>query len=132
MQVGTLSANPVAAVAGLATLEILRRPGAYEHVFAIGRELMGTLTDLLRAADLPAQVIGEPPLFDVVFSREAIRDYRGTLRGNAEMQKRFNGLLRDRSILKGDSKYYVSTVLTDADIKQTVEAWKDAIKELAS
>ena len=39
-QVGTLSGNPVAAVAGLATLEILKRPGAYEQVFATGRELM--------------------------------------------------------------------------------------------
>ena len=38
-QVGTLSGNPVAAVAGLATLEILKRPGAYEQVFATGREL---------------------------------------------------------------------------------------------
>ena len=39
-QVGTLSGNPVAAVAGLATLDILKRPGAYEQVFATGRELM--------------------------------------------------------------------------------------------
>jgi glutamate-1-semialdehyde 2,1-aminomutase len=31
MQVGTLSGNPVAAVAGLATLEVLKQPGAYEQ-----------------------------------------------------------------------------------------------------
>jgi len=37
MQVGTLSGNPVAAAAGLATLEILRRPSAYDHLFATGR-----------------------------------------------------------------------------------------------
>ena len=42
-QVGTLSGNPVAAVAGLATLEVLKRPGAYEQVFATGRELMAAL-----------------------------------------------------------------------------------------
>ena len=48
MQVGTLSGNPVAAAAGLATLEILRRPGAYESLFATGRELMGALTELLK------------------------------------------------------------------------------------
>ena len=43
-QIGTLSGNPVAAVAGLATLEVLRRPGAYEHVFATGRELMSGIS----------------------------------------------------------------------------------------
>ncbi len=48
MQIGTLSGNPVAAAAGLATLEILRRPGAYERLFATGRELMETLAELLR------------------------------------------------------------------------------------
>ena len=48
-QVGTLSGNPVAAVAGLATLDILKRPGAYDQVFATGRELMKALDGLLRA-----------------------------------------------------------------------------------
>src|SRR5246127_2322308 len=39
-QIGTPSGNPVAAAAGLAPLEILRRPGAYDRIFATGRELM--------------------------------------------------------------------------------------------
>src|SRR5437899_1738231 len=81
MQVGTLSGNPVAAAAGLATLEILKRPGAYEHLFATGRELMSTLAELLKANKVTAQVSGEPPLFDAVFSGEPVRDYRGALRG---------------------------------------------------
>jgi glutamate-1-semialdehyde 2,1-aminomutase len=34
MQLGTLSGNPVAAAAGLKTLEILRRPGAYDRLRA--------------------------------------------------------------------------------------------------
>ena len=37
IQIGTLSGNPVAAAAGLATLEVLKRPGAYERIFEIGR-----------------------------------------------------------------------------------------------
>src|SRR5271156_4022333 len=78
MQVGTLSGNPVAAAAGLATLEILKRPGAYERIFATGRELMGALSELLNAHGATAQVTGEAPLFDAVFSGEPVRDYRGT------------------------------------------------------
>lgn len=39
LQIGTLSGNPVASVAGLASLEILRRPGAYETIFATDLEL---------------------------------------------------------------------------------------------
>ena len=131
MQIGTLSGNPVAAAAGLATLEILRRPGAYERLFATGRELMGTLAELLKGNGLAGQVTGEPPLFDVVFSGEPVRDYRGTLRGDAEMLRRFNALLRDCGVLKGESKYYVSLAHTPDDVRLTREAWSSAISLVA-
>jgi glutamate-1-semialdehyde 2,1-aminomutase len=132
MQVGTLSGNPVAAAAGLATLAILQRPGAYEGLFATGRELMETLAELLKRNGIAAQVTGEPPLFDVVFSPEPVRDYRGTLRGNAETLRRFNALLRERGILKGEQKYYVSLAHTADDVRHTREAWTSAIKALTA
>ena len=132
MQIGTLSASPVASVAGLATLEVLKRPGTYDRVFATGRELMGTLSELLKSSGLPAQVIGEPVLFDVAFTREPIRDYRGTLKVDADLQRRFNAALRKRGIMKSETKYYISVAHTDADVKQTIEAWKGAIAELVA
>ena len=132
MQVGTLSGNPVAAAAGLATLEILKRPGAYDRLFATGRELKGALTELLKRNGLTAQVTGEPPLFDAVFTGEPVRDYRGTLRGDAEMLRRLNALLRERGILNGESKYYVSLAHTPEDIRQTCEAWTSAVEVLAA
>jgi glutamate-1-semialdehyde 2,1-aminomutase len=131
-QVGTLSGNPVAAVAGLATLEVLKRPGTYEGVFATGRELMAALDGLLRKAGLPAQVIGEPPLFDVIFTDQPVRDYRDTLKGDKAMQTRFNQLLRAQGIMKGESKYYVSVAHTRADIDHTIAAWTEAVKALKS
>jgi len=130
VQIGTLSGNPVAAAAGLATMAILKRPGAYERIHATGRELMGALGELLKRAGIAAQVSGEPPLFDIVFTGEPIRDYRSTLSGDADLMRRFNALLRERGILKGESKYYISLAHTDQDIKDTIGIWKDAIAEL--
>jgi glutamate-1-semialdehyde 2,1-aminomutase len=132
MQIGTLSGNPVAAAAGIATLDILKRPGAYEQLHATGRELMQILESLLKAAGIPAQVIGEPPLFDVVFTGEPIRDYRGTLHADADLARRFNALLRERGILKGEQKYYVSLAHTVDDVRQTREAWQSALKVLTN
>jgi glutamate-1-semialdehyde 2,1-aminomutase len=130
VQIGTLSGNPVAAAAGLATLAILKRPGAYEEIHATGRELMAALGRLLRDAGIAAQLSGEPPLFDVVFTREKVRDYRGALAGDAALMGRFNALLRERGILKGESKYYISLAHTPDDIAFTIDAWQDAIREL--
>ncbi len=129
-QVGTLSGNPVAAVAGLATLDILKRPGTYEQVFATGRELMGALQELMNKADIRAQVVGEPPLFDIIFTDQPIRDYRDTLKADTAILKRFNQALRARGIMKGESKYYVSVAHTRADVDHTIGAWKGAIEEL--
>jgi len=84
----------------------------------------------LKAAGIPAQISGEPPLFDVVFTDEPVRDYRGTLRGDAHKMRRFNTLLRQRGILKGESKYYISLAHTPEDIQSTIDAWANAIGEL--
>ena len=129
-QVGTLSGNPVAAVAGLATLEVLKRPGTYEGVFANGRKLMDTLSELLKKHGVKAQVIGEPPLFDIIFTDQPVKDYRDTLKADTALQKRFNQALRARGIMKGDSKYYVSVAHTQADIDHTIGAWEEALKEI--
>jgi glutamate-1-semialdehyde 2,1-aminomutase len=129
-QIGTLSGNPVAAVAGLKTLEVLRRPGAYEGVFATGRALMEGLSDRIRRAGLPAQVVGEPPLFDVVYAEGEVRDYRATLRADRETQAQVNRHLRAGGVLKGESKFYLSTAHEARDVEQTLDAFAGALAAL--
>ena len=131
-QIGTLSGNPVAAAAGLATLKILKRPGTYDQIFATGRRLMEALERTLKDAGIRAVITGEPPLFDVVFASGDMSDYRATLAGDAGLMKRFNTLLRERGILKGESKYYVSLAHDEADVRHTLDAWTGAVRELAA
>jgi glutamate-1-semialdehyde 2,1-aminomutase len=127
VQIGTLSGNPVAAAAGLATLAVLRQPGAYERIFATGRELMAGMSRMLADAGLPAQVVGVPPLFDVVFTADEVVDYRSVLRQDAAMQRRFNAVLRARGVLKGESKFYVSLAHDAADVRQVLDAFGAAV-----
>ncbi|HVC63127.1 MAG TPA: aminotransferase class III-fold pyridoxal phosphate-dependent enzyme [Acetobacteraceae bacterium] len=130
-QIGTLSGNPVAAVAGLATLAVLQRPGVYQQVFATGRRLMDALSGLLRETGLPGQVIGEPPLFDVCFATGDIADYRATLRADTEMMRRFNRRLRESGVLKGESKMYMSLAHDAADVQQALTAFTQALHQEA-
>ncbi len=126
-QIGTLSGNPVASAAGLATLEILRAPGTYDRVFATGRRLMDGLATAIRARGLPAQVIGEPVLFDIVFSEATIFDYRTNMTQDFDALRRFNLALRENGVLKGDTKFYVSTAHDEADVSQTLAAFDAAL-----
>jgi len=129
-QIGTLSGNPVAAVAGLKTLEILRRPGMYDRAFATGRALWQGLEERIRRAGLPAQVVGEPPLFDIVFAEGEIRDYRGVMRADRELAAHVNRHMRQGGVLKGESKYYLSTAHDARDVEQTLAAFDAAVAAL--
>jgi len=111
-------------------MEVLREPGTYDQIFATGRSLMDGLTGLIADAGIPAQVVGEPPLFDVVYATGDIRDYRSVIRQDAAMQKHVNGVLRGRGILKGESKFYMSLAHTVADVARTLDAFRAAMKSL--
>jgi glutamate-1-semialdehyde 2,1-aminomutase len=128
-QIGTLSGNPVAAAAGLKTLEILKRPGAYDRIFATGRALIEGYNECLKRERITAQVIGEAPLFDVVFTNRKVRDYRSAL-GEVASQKRLNALLRERGVLKSEGKHYISLVHTDDDVAFTTAAFASALAAL--
>ncbi len=131
-QIGTLSGNPVAAAAGLKTLEILRRDGSYERIFATGQRLKDELQRLLNEAEIPASVVGEAPLFDVFFTEGEITDYRSTLLADKQLLSRFNESLLAQGVLKGDTKFYVSLAHTATDVKHTLDAFSTAIESLKS
>ena len=111
-------------------LIVLSRPGAFERLFDTGRRLMVALEGILAAYGVEGRVVGEPPLFDVVFTQGAVSNHRDMLAGNTRMLKRFNALLGEIGILKADSKFYVSTAISDEDITRTIAAMDDAISRL--
>ncbi|MBR0665842.1 aminotransferase class III-fold pyridoxal phosphate-dependent enzyme [Roseomonas hellenica] len=131
-QIGTLSGNPIAAVAGLATLRILKRPGAYETIFATGRAIWAGLEKALKDAGQQALILGEPVMFDALFTaRGSVTDYRGTLDVDKARSKRFNELVRERGVFKSDSKIYISLAHDARDVQDTVAAFTEAAGMLA-
>lgn len=130
MQVGTLSGNPVAAVAGLTTLQVLKRPGAYDGVFDIGRRMMAGLNAIARRHGVPGQVVGEPIMFDFVFADGEIRNHRDMLRADTRISGHVNRHMRANGILKGEGKYYMSTAHTEADMDRTLTLFDEALARL--
>ena len=129
-QIGTLSGNPIAAAAGLATLKILQRPGSYEKIRATGEKLMAGFRDLFRSGGIPAQITGVGSLFDIVFTDKPIVDYWSTAEADQAMLGRFNQALLENGVLKGNTKFYVSLAHTDEDVKKTLDAAGVAIAGL--
>ena len=130
-QIGTLSGNPIAATAGLATLAVLREDGAYGRLFDNGRQLMDGLANAMRNAGVEVQICGEPCLFDIVFTGQPIVDYWSWESGDKARTARFNNVLRERGVIKGTSKFYVSVAHTQDDIGHTIAAFEAAAADIA-
>jgi len=131
MQLGTLSGNPVAAVAGLKTMEILRRPGQYDRLREVGQTVMDMQSQSLSAVGIDHRICGDPTLFDLYFTSGHVIDYRSAQHDQPKDAVVWNASLRHSGILKSPAKIYPSLALDDTDLEQTRQAFQTAAQELA-
>ncbi|MEM6693314.1 MAG: aminotransferase class III-fold pyridoxal phosphate-dependent enzyme [Pseudomonadota bacterium] len=130
MQLGTLSGNPVAAAAGLKTMEVLRREGAYDRLRHIGGTLQGMIGDALSDAGIAHKICGDQTLFDVLFTDGNCRDYRTAKHDDPARNAKFNSTLREGGIFKSPGKLYPSLAVTEADLALTKSAVIAAARSL--
>jgi len=128
LQEGTLNGNPIAALAGLTAINILSRENVYENLFAIGNKIKASLQDMLDQAEIPANVIGEAPVFDVYFTSDDIFDYRSSQKVDKDKHAKFTSLLLERGIYKNHNKFYVSIAHSQKDVDNTLNAFQSAIE----
>ena len=132
MQLGTLSGNPVASIAGLKTMEILRRNGSYKKLREIGKKLMNGASDLLNSCGITHRIVGDPALFDILFTGRDVLNYRDTLGADSEKSNMFNKVLRENGIFKAGAKLYPCLALDNDDVEKTITAFGKAAKSIAN
>jgi glutamate-1-semialdehyde 2,1-aminomutase len=126
---GTLTGNPIAAAAGLATLEVLRAAGVYERLHAIGQRLAQGLRQAGAAAGVPLQVLGDGPVLQVFFTdHQPLRNHRDLLHADQKKAVAFgHELIRRGVYCAPGGKLYLSLAHSDADIDRTVEITAHAL-----
>lgn len=132
MQLGTLSGNPVAAVAGFKTMEVLRRPGQYDRLRALGQQLMEMQSEALTAQGIAHRICGDATLFDIYFTDVEPLDYRSARHRDPKMNEVWNASLREHGVFKSPGKMYPSLALTDDDLEVTCKAVAQAAGAVAS
>ncbi len=131
MQLGTLSGNPIAAAAGLKSLEILNREGAYDHLLGLGNRVCQMIRDALGKTGVPFHIVGHPTLFEVVFHEVQPLDYRMVQNGDEQAGKAWNDTLRANGIFKSPGKTYPSLILSEEDLAITQAAIDKAAQAVA-
>lgn len=128
----TLGGNPVTASAALATLEELRRPGAYERLFAMGEKLRAGFRSILGELGITAQVLGDGPLCALAFTGEDVVDYRSAFRADSVKAGGFVlGLFRNGIFLNPMStKLYISLAHGEEEIEAIHAVGRKVLREL--
>ncbi len=122
---GTLSGNPLAAAAGLATLEVLDDAGTYTRLDTAGARLASGLAAALADAGHIAVVPQVGPIFGVVFAANPPRSYRDLAAGAKEPLVALAAGLIDRGFLFTGGKGYLSLAHSDEDIDRFVDATRE-------
>ena len=132
-QAGTLSGNPLAMVAGMKTLEIMGRPGAYEYLDTITGKLVNGILDAGRAAghDMCGGHING--MWGYFFCKGPVNSFEDAKQADAAKFSRFHRGMLERGVYLAPSPFeaaFTSMAHTDADIEATIKAAKEVFAEI--
>ncbi|MHB1414440.1 MAG: glutamate-1-semialdehyde 2,1-aminomutase [Chloroflexota bacterium] len=133
-QAGTLSGNPLAMAAGIATLRILQRPGAYEDLERKAGRLADGIGQAARAAGVPIYQTRVGSLMCTFFADQPVRDYVTAKRADAGKYGRFFHAMLENGVYLAPSQFeaaFVSLAHSDGDIDRTIAAAEAAFKAVA-
>ena len=132
-QAGTLSGNPVAMAAGIATLSELSRPGFYEALSASTERFVSGMISEASDAGIAMQGVSRGGMFGLFFADQPVTSFAEVTACDEEIFKRFFHLMLDRGIYLAPSMYeagFVSSTHDESVINATLAAAKDAFTAL--
>jgi glutamate-1-semialdehyde 2,1-aminomutase len=133
-QAGTLSGNPIATAAAVATLDLLARPGCYDRLESLSASLEAGLAEAAANAGVPLTINRVGSILSGFFCDRPVRRFADVQTTNIARFKRYFAEMLERGVYLAPSAYeamFVSLAHTDADIERTVEAAREGFETTA-
>jgi len=134
-QAGTLAGNPLAMRAGIATLQQLTRPGLYDNIHSLARQLVAGLREALAESGTAGQVNATGSLATLFFTEKPVRNYNDAKCSDTTRYARFFREMLDRGIFLAPSQFeaaFVSAAHSRDNVARTIEAARDSLKSIAA
>jgi glutamate-1-semialdehyde 2,1-aminomutase len=129
-QAGTLSGNPLAVAAGIACLEEIDKPGAFDKLEAFTQRLVDGLARLARRAGVPLTINRVGSMWTAFFSADAVFDYPSAKKSDVARFGRFFHAMLEQGVYLPPSQFeaaFCSLAHTDADLERTLAAAESAL-----
>jgi glutamate-1-semialdehyde 2,1-aminomutase len=130
-QAGTLSGNPLAVAAGLATLRALEDPAVYRRLESLGAGLEEGLRGAARATGVPLAVNRVGSMLTAFFTDGPVTDYASARRSDTRRYARYFHAMLERGVFLAASQFeaaFVSLAHTEADLEHAVRACREAFQ----
>lgn len=134
-QAGTLSGNPLAVSAGLATLKVLKQEGVYERLEELSSRLEEGIKEAANSTGVEVTSNRVGAMFTIFFNTEPIADYVTATKSDTEKYAAYFRSMLRQGIYLAPSQFeagFMSLVHSEEDIDKTIEASKKAFEELNS
>jgi len=131
---GTFSGCSAVLAAGYATIEVLEKPGVYDHINWIADAVKKCMNDVFEDYKIAAHATGVGSMFQCFFtSTRPIRNYRDTSKADDQKRVHFDLALINHGVyVRPHKPFYTSLAHTQADLDTTCEAIKEATKIMAT
>jgi glutamate-1-semialdehyde 2,1-aminomutase len=132
-QAGTLSGNPIAMAAGIATLEQISRDGFYESLEEKSQRLAGGLSNAAQNAGVPASVSHIGSMLGMFFTDQDIKNFDDAKKCDLEMFSAFYNGMRTNGVYIAPSQYevlFVSAAHSSEDIEKTIQVAEKVLADL--
>ncbi len=133
-QAGTLSGNPIAVAAGLATLRILSRPGIYDRLEELSKRLAEGLAKAAKEAGAKVTFNRVGSMMTCFFREGEVTDFASAAASDTERYGKFWREMLARGVYLAPSQFeaaFVSLAHTEEEIDYTIEAAREAFKAVA-
>ncbi len=134
-QAGTLSGNPLAMSAGIASLDLLSAPGFYDAIDAQAKRLADGIVVALWETGTSATAVRFGSLLTLFFSREQVNDYATAKKCDTERFAAFFQAMLDRGVFLAPSQFeaaFVSAAHSEADIDRTIAACQESLAAISA
>ncbi|MBA2847966.1 glutamate-1-semialdehyde 2,1-aminomutase [Thermosulfuriphilus ammonigenes] len=132
-QAGTLSGNPLATAAGLATLKVLSRPGTYEALEARAEALAQGLAEILKGLSLPVKMNRVGSMMTLFFTNQEVVDFNTAASSDTKLYGRYWRAMLAEGIYLAPSQFeaaFISLAHGREEIDETLNAAAKVLKGL--
>lgn len=129
-QAGTLSGNPLAMAAGLATLEQLQKDGVWGQLMETTRALVEGIGSLMERAKIEARLSRVGTMFSIFFNPDEVIDWASAKRSDEQQYARFFARMLQAGIYLPPSQfesYFTSTAHDEEVVQTTIRAVEQAL-----